>query len=233
MTKDLVAAFDGATPDADVARMTTSAPPPLSRRDSRKHDKRSAIVSAAKDSFLKNGYALMSMSGLVATLGGSKATLWSYFRSKEELFAAVLEDAAGDYGRAMAGRLLSSDDLRGGLVTFSRDLMRKMLSHEGLELYRLVTAESGRFPEVGKLFYTLAAGPVEASLTDYLRRYMDQGALPQDDPGRAARTLLALCHALPQRRLWGLETFDDEAVEAEASRIADVVLRAYGPAGAP
>jgi AcrR family transcriptional regulator len=202
--------------------------PSLSRRDSRKHDKRSAIISAAKDAFLQNGYARMSMSGLVETLGGSKATLWSYFRSKEELFAAVLEDAAGDYGRALAGRLLLSDDLRGGLVTFSRDLMVKMLSHDGLELYRLVTAESGRFPEVGKLFFSLAAGPVEASLTAYLRRHMDRGALIQDDPSSLARTIIALCHGVPQRRLWGLQMFTDDEVEAEASRIADVFLRAYG-----
>jgi AcrR family transcriptional regulator len=211
--------------------MNTPAPQPLSRRDSRKHDKRSAIVSAAKESFLKNGYAAMSMSGLLETLGGSKATLWSYFRSKEELFAAVLEDAVGAYGRALAERLLLSDDLRSGLYTFSRDVIGKMLSDEGLALFRLVTAESGRFPEVGKLFYAQAAGPVEASLAAYLRRHMDAGALMQDDPARLAQTLIDLCHGCQQRRLWGLEQLDDEQIEAEASRAADVFLRAFGTAG--
>ncbi len=203
---------------------------PLSRRDSRKHDKRSAIVSAAKDAFLKNGYSGMSMSGLIETLGGSKATLWRYFRSKEDLFAAVLEDAVAAYGRALAERLLSSEDLRGGLINFSRDLIGKMLSHEGLELYRLVTAESGRFPEVGKLFYSQAAGPVEASLSAYLRRHMDEGVLPQDDPSRLARTLIALCHGVQERRIWGLEMLSEAQIEAEALTVADVFLRAFSAA---
>jgi AcrR family transcriptional regulator len=211
--------------------MNTSVTKPLSRRDSRKHDRRSAIVRAAKESFLENGYAGMSMSGLIATLGGSKATLWSYFRSKEDLFAAVLEDAVGAYGRALAQRLLLSDDLRGGLLTFSKGLIEKMLSSEGLSLFRLITAESGRFPEVGKLFYIQAAGPVEASLAAYLRRHMDDGALLPDDPARLARTLIDLCHGFQQRRLWGLELLNDQAIEAEASGVVDVFLRAYGTVG--
>ncbi len=208
-------------------------PPPLSRRDSRKQDRRSAIVCAAKGAFLENGYAGMSMSGLVATLGASKATLWSYFRSKEDLFAAVLEDAAGAYGRALAQRLMLSDDLRSGLVTFGKDLIGKMLSEEGLALSRLITAESGRFPEVGKLFYAQAAGPVEASLIAYLRRHIDGGALLPDDPARLARTLIDLCQGIQQRRLWGLERLNDQEIEAEASRVADVFLRAFGAPARP
>jgi AcrR family transcriptional regulator len=208
--------------------MKTPCMPALSRRDLRKQDKRSAIVAAAKESFLKNGYARMSMSGLIATLGGSKATLWSYFRSKEELFAAILEEAAGAYGRALAERLMLSDDLRSGLFTFSRDLLVKMLSHEGLELSRLITAECVRFPEISKLFETQAVGPVEASLLAYLRRHIDDGGLRQDDPSRMSRTLIALCQGAQQRRLWGLETMDDERIDAEASWVADVFLRAYG-----
>jgi AcrR family transcriptional regulator len=208
--------------------MTMPAPLSLSRRDIRKHDKRSAIVSAAKESFLENGYARMSMSGLVATLGGSKATLWSYFPSKEDLFAAVIEDAVGAYGRALSERLLLSDDLRGGLTTFAKDLIGKMLSDEGLALCRLITAESGRFPEVGALFYTQGPGPVEACLTAYLRRHMDVGALAQDDPARLARTLIDLCHGFQQRRLWGLEMLNEEQIDVESSSIADVFLRAFG-----
>jgi AcrR family transcriptional regulator len=213
--------------------MSPPASPPLGRRDSRKHDKRSAIVSAAKDSFLKSGYSGMSMSGLIETLGGSKATLWRHFRSKEDLFAAVLEDAVGGYGRALAQRLLLSDDLRSALVVFCHDIVAKMLSDEGLALSRLITAEGGRFPEVGKLFYAQAAGPVEASLAAYLRRYMDSGAVIQDDPRRLARTLLDLCQGFQQRRLWGLELLNDEDIAIEASRIADVFLRAFGAPAPP
>ncbi len=207
--------------------VNTLAAPPLSRRDSRKHDKRAAIVGAAMKAFLQEGYARMSMSGLVATLGVSKATLWSYFRSKEDLFAAVLDDAVGAYGRALAERLLISEDLRDGLLTFSKGLIGKMVSEDGIALFRLITAESGRFPEVGQLFYAKAARPVEASLAAYLRRHIEQGVLRPDDPARQARMLVDLCHGFQQRRLWGIEILNDEEIEAEASRAADLFLRAF------
>ena len=162
------------------------------------------------------------------TLGSlGSGTLWSYFRSKEDLFAAVLEDAVGAYGRALEERLLLSDDLREGLLTFSKGLIGKMLSDEGLALFRLITAESGHFPEIGKLFYAKAAGPLEASLAAYLRRHMADGALLPDDPARLARTLLDLCQGFQARRIWSLEVLNDEEIGDEASRTVDVFLRAF------
>ncbi|MEO6377128.1 MAG: helix-turn-helix domain-containing protein, partial [Caulobacteraceae bacterium] len=54
--------------------------------------RRQAILNVACEAFLAEGYAAVSMSAIAATLGGSKATLYAYFRSKAELFAAVMED---------------------------------------------------------------------------------------------------------------------------------------------
>ncbi|MFY0108264.1 TetR/AcrR family transcriptional regulator, partial [Acinetobacter baumannii] len=82
---------------------------PPSRREARKQDRRQAILDAARTSFFEQGYDGTSMSGLLATLGGSKATLWSYFRSKEELFAAVLDEATA----AHRGSLLECIDPSG------------------------------------------------------------------------------------------------------------------------
>jgi AcrR family transcriptional regulator len=211
----------------------SAAPRPLSRRDSRKRDKRAAIIGAATDAFMKNGYASMSMSGLIDTLGGSKATLWSYFASKEDLFAAVLEDAVGAYGRALVERLLLSDDLRDGLVTFTKDIIGKMLSDEGLALFRLIAAESGRFPEIGKLFYNQGPAMVEVSLAAYLRRHMDDGALIQDDPAGMAQILIGLCHGYQMRRVWGVQMLTDAQIQAEASKVVEVFLSAYGVVGRP
>jgi AcrR family transcriptional regulator len=54
-------------------------------------EKRAAIVKIAYEAFLTDGYAATSMSSIAAKVGGSKATLYNYFASKEELFAAVIE----------------------------------------------------------------------------------------------------------------------------------------------
>jgi AcrR family transcriptional regulator len=208
--------------------MSVAAEPASSRRDLRKQTRRSAIVRAARQAFLRDGYAGMSMSGLIATLGGSKATLWSYFPSKEALFAAVLEDAAGAYARDMGEALRLSDDLRSGLFDLCKSLIAKIISPEPLRLTRLVLAESGRSPEVGEIFYAHAVGPMEASVAAYLTRHMDAGRLRDTPPELAARILIDLCNGPQARCLWGAASLDEAQIETEAANITDVFLRAYG-----
>jgi len=170
----------------------------------------------------------MSMSGLIATLGGSKATLWSYFPSKEALFAAVLEDAAGAYARDMGEFLRLSDDLRSGLLELCKNLIGTIVSPAPLRLTRLVLSESGRSPEVGKIFYAHAVGPMEASIAAYLHRYIQSGRLRDVPPTLAARVLIDLCNGPQARCLWGGESLDDAEIERDAANITDVFLRAYG-----
>ena len=49
------------------------------------------ILDVARDCFLAEGYAATSMSTIAARLGGSKGTLYNYFKNKEDLFAAVVQ----------------------------------------------------------------------------------------------------------------------------------------------
>ena len=64
----------------------------------RTKEKRQEIVQVAARIFGDVGYHRASMSAISAELGGSKATLYGYFESKEQLFAAVLMDALDEYG---------------------------------------------------------------------------------------------------------------------------------------
>src|SRR3954463_14723962 len=53
-------------------------------------DRRQAIIDAAMQVFREVGYERASMAMISARVGGSKATLYGYFASKEELFAAAM-----------------------------------------------------------------------------------------------------------------------------------------------
>jgi AcrR family transcriptional regulator len=209
--------------------MSDTPEPIASRRDLRKQTRGAAIVRAAREAFLRDGYAGMSMSGLIETLGGSKATLWSYFPSKAALFAAVLKDAAGAYARDMGEFLRLSDDPRSGLLEFCKNLIGKIVSPEPLRLTRLVLAESGRSPEVGKIFYAHAVQPMEASIAAYLNRHMDDGRLRKTEPSLAARILIDLCNGPQARCLWAGESLDEGQIQREAAHITDIFLRAYDP----
>ena len=55
--------------------------------------KRQTILEAAAEVFRVQGFAGASMTAVAERAGGSKATLYRYFDSKEDVFIAVMLDA--------------------------------------------------------------------------------------------------------------------------------------------
>ncbi|MEP9359639.1 TetR/AcrR family transcriptional regulator C-terminal domain-containing protein [Sphingomonas sp. KR3-1] len=198
------------------------------RREARKQERREAILAIAQRVFLDQGYSAASMSAISAELGGSKGTLWSYFPSKEELFAAVLDDATIEYRRRLADLLQPGEDVRTAILKFCTSFLAKITSADGIRLHRLVAAEVARFPEVGEIFFRRAPLPTQQLLCGFFEREMAAGNLRRDDPLFAARVLASLCTGVQQRMLWGL-TMTDAERDHEAELITDVFLRAFAP----
>ncbi|UZW54185.1 TetR/AcrR family transcriptional regulator [Sphingobium sp. JS3065] len=210
--------------------MTQSAPP-LNRRETRRRERRKAILDVASRSFLEYGYAATTMSAIAAALGGSKGTLWSYFPSKEALFAAFLEDATTAYHARLAEILDVDDDLERTLRTLGLNLLTTITSPDNVALYRLVVSESGRFPEMGALFYQYAPGQTRRLVTDFMERAMDRGLLRRADAERAARTFATLmfsgCH---QMLVWGqVDQVTPAQIEADVAHGLDCFMRIYAP----
>lgn len=203
--------------------------PPHGRREARKQDKRQAIIDAARISFLNDGYAATSMSGLLATLGGSKATLWGYFRSKEELFAAVMEDVTAVYREELEGGLKRSAGLEETLVAFCTRFMHKTATPDAVAAWRLIVGESGRFPELGRIFYDKAPQRVELALSEYLTFHIAEGNLCDESPDHMAQLLIGLCGTLQSRRVWGLAAeMGTGDLDSDARRFAAYFLRLFG-----
>lgn len=201
---------------------------PCGKREARKLDRRLAILALARKSFLERGYAGTSMSAIAAELGGSKATLWSYFRSKEALFEAVVDDATSEFRRELTDLLQPSPDLGATVLAFARGLLTKVTSREACQLYRLVAAEVARSPEVGAIFARVPQRTRQL-LADFFAGAMDDGQMRRDDPAVAAHALTYLCMGLQQRMLWGGAAPSPAEIEAEAHMATGIFLRAYAP----
>lgn len=201
----------------------------LPRREARRLDRRDAILAVAADSFLQHGYAGTTMSAIAATLGGSKGTLWSYFPSKEALFAAVLDQATSVFRAGLSQILDPCGDLDATLTRFCTSLLQKTTSPDAAALHRLVIAEAGRFPEMGEIFYDRAPRLTQALLADYLAGAMDRGLMRREDPLKAARALISLCHSgCHQLLLVGLlDKVTAELIEQDVALAVPLFLRAY------
>ena len=201
------------------------------RREARKADRRRAILDVAERSFVERGYADTSMSTIAAELGGSKTTLWSYFPSKEALFAAVLDSKIADFQQALDEALIPAGGTAAALTRFGRLLLRKVLAPGSVALHRLIVAEAGRFPTVGETFAKRGPDRVRARLSRYLADEMAAGRVRPGDSLVAARQFIALCQAgcYPDR-LWRTGelplNLDDEVAVAVESFMAAWALPA-------
>src|ERR1700722_19260332 len=115
-----------------------AASPEASRGDA----KRRAIIEVAREAFLARGYAATSMSEIAAKLGGSKGTLYNYFRSKEELFSAFIAETC----QGPAVRLFESlppigegRGVRDSLIALGTSLMEFLQLDEIVAMHRLVS----------------------------------------------------------------------------------------------
>jgi len=176
----------------------------LGESDSRL-ERQAAMIAAARQMFIEQGYGGTSMSAIAAQIGGSKTTLWSYFSSKRAIFEAVIDDLVERYGSAIDNVPLPNGGLEETLLSFSQALVETVVSPEVLQLYRLVVGEAGRFPELGEVYYQKGPGRAEQRLTEFIRSEMAGGRLRRADPNMAALHFLQMCQANHvQRRIMNL-----------------------------
>ncbi|WP_404710338.1 TetR/AcrR family transcriptional regulator [Sphingomonas sp. MMS24-J13] len=205
-------------------------PPPLpaeGKRDANRQARRRSIVEVARAVFLRDGFAGTTMSAVAAALGGSKETLWRHFTTKEDLFAAVVEAETAGYSTEMIGLLDGSHGLVTTLEAFCRRFIEIVTSPDVIALHRLIVGETGRFPELGRIFFARGPGMVEQRLIRFMAIHMDSGTLRAGDPAEAAQMLISLClGGSHQRLLWsGDAVVGDQGVEA--GRALALFLRAF------
>ncbi|HVY35518.1 MAG TPA: TetR/AcrR family transcriptional regulator [Caulobacteraceae bacterium] len=194
-------------------------------------NRREAILGIAREVFMEEGYAAASMSLIAARVGGSKGTLYNYFRSKSELFGAVVHADCERNQAALLGLVTDQGDIDGVLTTLGRAFLRLILSDDVIAFHRMVVAESGRFPEVGQAHFQ--AGPCrgKALVLSLLAKAQAEGQLQMPNPDRAADQIFDLTLSdLYRRRLWNIEPRPTEAeMDANVDAAVALFMKAYRP----
>ena len=206
--------------------------PPQSRREERRDERRDGILDVGRDCFLVDGYAATSMSSIATRLGGSKGTLYNYFKSKEELFEAVMQRQCGALAETLFDVTDDGEAPRERLEHFASAFLKLLLTPESLGMHRVVVGESGRFPELGRMFYDMGPKVILTKIASYLSDLMDQGVMRRADPLVAAQQFKDLTiSGVLQPRTWGVISGDmtDAEVEDQVNNAVDTFLRAYRP----
>jgi AcrR family transcriptional regulator len=195
----------------------------------RTDEKRKEIVQVAADLFEKLGYDRCSMAALSERLGGSKATLYGYFPSKEELLRAVLDfQVATDADRIMRD-FPASADLRESLILLGTAYLNKRMSALPVTNFRMVANQP---PEstMGKEFFLNIIRPAFERLAGKFEALMDEGKLKRADPRVVTMHWKGLCDwdFFEQRMLGAIDGPDPKVVKKAVTLAADAFLKLYG-----
>ncbi len=181
------------------------------------------IIKAAWEAFREKGYRV-SLEAVAAHAGVVRQTLYNHFPSKKHLFGEVVRQAT----RSILVTLQGGDSLRSTLIAFGRALRERVLSHDGVAVYRTLVSEASTFPELAEHFF--AEGPLatHVRLAEVLSQAMKQGHLRRADPVFAAEMLISMLIEfdrlqrllVPRRKPGGKD---------KTERVVECFLRAFAP----
>jgi AcrR family transcriptional regulator len=190
--------------------------------------RRQAIIDVAKTAFSQQGFENTSMSEIASRVGGSKATLYNYFSSKEEIFAAVMESSATESIAGAFQLLEEENDILSTIQNFGLHYLSSILAPDIMAIRKMALNEADR-SNIGRHFYE--NGPKKGWLlvSNYLQKQIDKKVLIPCDAGICAMHLKGLLEAevLESYALGVMTKVDNQFIRNVVDRAVTTFLRAY------
>ena len=131
------------------------------------------IVKTALDLFLKNGYEKTSLSDIVAISGGSLASIYTFFESKEGLFQAIIEQEIDALIKEVDERidLKISHSLEGFLTKFATIIFSIICTKKNISLGRIMMSEGSKNGgKLGRAFLDQILNKIDLVLINFFER---------------------------------------------------------------
>lgn len=192
----------------------------MGKVEQNKERKRRAILQAAREAFLTEGYVQSSMDNIAANAGVTKQTIYRYFRSKEDLFQATLT-SIGDTRDDSFFEYLKAADPEEALHGFAVAFIQAHLTEEHLATIRLLIAEHAKAPELTDLFFSTGPHETEKKLTAFF-----QDRFQIKEIGHAVQLWTGMLLSLRMDVLTGLPQPTLREIEAHAEKTTKFFLAA-------
>src|ERR1700712_1827554 len=191
--------------------------------------KRQAILEAAKNLFVRNGYASTSMDAVAAEAGVSKLTVYSHFNDKETLFSAAVVARCEEQLPELFVVVANSDSVEKVLLGIARGFHTLINSPESIELHRLMIALGTQDSKLSEVFFEAGPQRILHEMKRFLTRVNDTEGLHFASPASAAGHFLSLIKGVCNFRLLiGNAGLPDEATgEQHVQEVVALFLKAY------
>ncbi len=164
-------------------------------------ERRDRIVWAAKRVFLEKGLDASSIDDVAALAGTTKPTVYAHFKSKDELFSAVVELIKGLFLGKLRSPDVYSDEPVEAVALFCGRFLELVCWRDAVGYQRVALAAAARSPAIAKAVHDTIFAEACRSLAAYLRaRKLTRG------PEQHAELLLSATTGGPViRHLYGVD----------------------------
>jgi TetR/AcrR family transcriptional regulator, mexJK operon transcriptional repressor len=194
-----------------------------------KSDHRARILAAAGVAFLKEGFEATSTAEIARGAKVSKRELYSEFRDKRDILAAVITELQEEIQSKSDVTWSSSGDLKQVLTEAGTKILRFINSEKFGTLFRIVAAESFHDQVSAQKFYALGPQAGRDRTAAFLEKHMKAGNLRKADSLQAADDFLDL--VIGARHLTAVVLGQKDQTVQPHKRVlhaVDLFLRFYG-----
>jgi AcrR family transcriptional regulator len=146
--------------------MTREEPP---FRSLSREERRERIVWAAKRVLLEKGLDEASMDDVATCAGTTKPTVYAHFKSKDELFSAVVELIKGRFQSKLGKPDVYADEPVEAIALFCGRFMELVCWRDAVGYQRVALTAAGRSPAIARAVYDTMFAEAYRCLAAYLR----------------------------------------------------------------
>lgn len=199
-------------------------------RETRTERKRRQILNAARVIFAREGFAHAGMEQVARDASVSTATLYAHFPGKAELFRMVVEDTIQDIAHRVRESVEAQGDARARLRAFGMAYAEFYCAPNSRALFRMVTAERRRFPDLADHFRDRSRTELGGTVLAIIRELVDGGQIAVEKPSWAAGQLQGMIEhsTLILGLVGGDESMPARPLEAIVAEAVETFLARYG-----
>ena len=198
-------------------------------RTSRGEERRALLFEVATDLFLKFGYDNVSLDQIVEHAGGSKASIYKYFGSKQGLFLAIYQDRSDKFIHQIELAVQEQNiDLNERLYQLLFDLYHIVTDPKSAGLWRLIIQISQNDPQLAQQLYNLGPDQAHCIFAKFLNEAHQRQEIYCLDPKQSAIYFFGFLHDLHWRTLVSLPIGnEDNQIQKQITYVVDLFLKAH------
>ena len=192
----------------------------------RKEDRPREITAAAFEVFAEKGYALARVDDVATRAGVSKGLMYLYFKTKEELFKAVIKSVVirrvDSLLEAVDKTELSSEAfIRGPL----QDFMKRIPGSPVAVVIRLLISEGHRYPELVDYYWDNVVSKGLGAISGIVDRGVQRGEFRHSEVSQLPQLFVApVLVSMIWKIVFAKRTLDtDKLIETQLDMILDSI----------